>query len=168
MTGSFTWPPCWKVRGFGLRLQGLRSEEVSAAESAADSPGSSSLSPRNPTPSQATRTEHGNVRNPVTHLLTASHVLTPIGRQPCHRPCRCDYLAPQGDLCEHERRARGGNKQRIKVIWLMGKGKLSSMALSWVCESSKIGLLSLCQHHKDHSLHFCHSLCRIKSISTRS
>lgn len=63
---------------YGCRKR-QRSEKVSAAESAADSPGSSSLSPRNPTPSQATRTELENVRNSLTHLLAALHVLTPIG-----------------------------------------------------------------------------------------
>lgn len=62
-----------KLRQFSLWLQEVMEiRGASAAESAPDPPplhrGSSSLSPRNPTPGQATGTEQGNARNPLNTL----------------------------------------------------------------------------------------------------
>lgn len=63
---------------YGCRKR-QRSEEVSAAESAADSPGSSSLSPRNPTPSQATGTEQQNVKNFPNSICPLLCTFSPLG-----------------------------------------------------------------------------------------
>lgn len=94
---------------------------MSAAESAADSPGSSSLSPRNPTPNQATGTEQENARNSLStfaHCFARSH---PCGMKtmppaPWMRP-PCPFVS------ELEGGQQGGNERRIKAILLMGRGE---------------------------------------------
>ena len=103
---------------YGCRKR-RRSEECQLLSRQPIPPGSSSLSPRNPTPSKATRTEQENVRNsPDTfaHCFACSH---PYGvarsaAGPEDATALLNIEGPQGW-------DRGGYEQRIRAILAVEK-----------------------------------------------
>lgn len=100
-----------------------------------------------------------------THLLTALHVLTPVGCKECRRPRGCDHLAPQWVNARVGERRQWAEDQGNLAD---GKRRASGMAHCWESESSWTELLSLGQHNKDQIIYFCHGPCWMKSKPPRS
>lgn len=108
--------------------------------------GSSSLSPRNPTPGQATGTEQGNARNP---LNTFAH---------CFARSR-----PYGDV-----KNAAGSKVSHPGVRAAGPGCFGWWENGQPQESASscMEALSPGQHNKDQIIYFCHSPCQMKSYPT--
>lgn len=99
------------------------------------------------------------------HLLTALHVLTPVGWKPCRRTWGCIHLAPPwASTRVGDRRQWAEDQGNLANGWKRGSG----MADCWVSESSWTELLSFCQHNKDLIFYFCLSPCWMKFESVRS
>lgn len=99
--------------------------------------GSSSLSPRNLTPGQATGTEQGNARNPLNPFAHCFARSRPYG----------DVKSAAGS----EVRRPGANRKQER---------------RQESESSWMEVLSPGQHNKDPIIYFCHSPCQMKSNPT--